>query len=353
MASADPLSALPGALLPWFEKAARDLPWRRDREPYHVWLSEIMLQQTRVEAVRGYYARFLAEIPDIPSLAAADPERLRKLWEGLGYYSRVRNLQTAARQIMEEHGGVFPSSYPEIRRLKGVGDYTAGAIASICFELPEPAVDGNVARISARITGDARPANTAAFRSELRERLRSCYPAGRCGAFTQALMELGAVVCIPAGAPRCGDCPAAGFCLAREGLWRSLPAMEPKKPRRREELTVFLLRCGERIALRQRESRGLLAGLWELPNVPGGLSPAQAVAQAERWGAHPRELLRESRGRHIFTHVEWEMRCFTLECVQACPEFTWADAAALRSVYALPTAFRKFTEDAFPDARGH
>ena len=195
------LQALPGALLPWYRLHARTLPWRQDREPYHVWLSEIMLQQTRVEAVKGYYARFLQELPDIASLAAADPDRLNKLWEGLGYYSRVRNLQTAARQIMGQFGGRFPSRIEDIRSLKGVGDYTAGAIASICFDLPEPAVDGNVLRVVSRITEEFRPVTDAAVRREITCALRQIYPPEHCGEFTQSLMELGATVCVPNGAP--------------------------------------------------------------------------------------------------------------------------------------------------------
>ena len=336
------LNNLPGTLLPWFAENARDLPWRRDKEPYHVWLSEIMLQQTRVEAVKGYYARFLRELPDIQSLAEADPERLTKLWEGLGYYSRVRNLQAAAKQILTEHGGVFPSDPDAIRTLKGVGDYTAGAVASICFEQPVPAVDGNVLRVVARLTGDDRPVNEEKTKADVREALRAVYPpAGQRGAFTQALMELGAIVCVPNGAPDCAHCPVGGFCASRDGGWKLLPVKAPKKARRREELTVFVLRCGDALAVRKRGESGLLAGLWELPNVPGHLTAAEAVEQAEHWGAHPREVLRETRKEHVFTHVEWDMRCFFLDCRETPEDFVWADGQALKNEVALPTAFKK------------
>lgn len=340
MTGADRAAALPDALLPWFRENARDLPWRADREPYHVWLSEIMLQQTRVEAVRGYYARFLAALPDIRSLAEAPQDRLTKLWEGLGYYSRVRNLQSAAQRIMAVHNGVFPADYAAIRALPGIGDYTAGALASICFEQPTPAVDGNVLRVWTRLHADGRPPLSPALRREVRQALAAVYPAGQCGAFTQALMELGATVCVPNGAPDCGRCPCAAFCLSRDGGWRSYPARAEKKPRRREALTLLLLRCGERTAVEKRPERGLLAGLWQLPNLSGHCAPEAAIETAAAWGAEPSDLLRERRHTHIFTHVEWDMVCYELRCRAAPPRFRWAAPAELADEVALPTAFR-------------
>ncbi len=334
---------LPERLLEWYAAGHRDLPWRRDREPYHVWLSEVMLQQTRVEAVKGYYRRFLAELPDIPALAACPPDRLAKLWEGLGYYSRMRNLQKAAQVIVSAHGGVFPREYDAIRALPGVGDYTAGAIASICFGLPEPAVDGNVLRVLSRVTDDAAPVTDAAVKREYAARLREIYPAGRCGDFTQSLMELGATVCGPNSQPQCALCPLASLCLARaNGTALLRPVKAPKKEKRTEEKTVFILRCGTRIAVRRRPEQGLLAGLWELPNVDGKCSAQQALAQAERWGVHPRELCRSSEKTHIFTHIRWELRGFYIECAEAAPLFTWVDPARFRQDIALPTAFRIF-----------
>mgnify|MGYP003215015164 FL=1 len=302
-----------------------------------------MLQQTRVEAVRGYYRRFLAELPDIPALAACPPDRLAKLWEGLGYYSRMRNLQKAAQVIVSAHGGVFPREYDAIRALPGVGDYTAGAIASICFGLPEPAVDGNVLRVLSRVTDDAAPVTDAAVKREYAARLREIYPAGRCGDFTQSLMELGATVCGPNSQPQCALCPLASLCLARaNGTALLRPVKAPKKEKRTEEKTVFILRCGTRIAVRRRPEQGLLAGLWELPNVDGKCSAQQALAQAERWGVHPRELCRSSEKTHIFTHIRWELRGFYIECAEAAPLFTWVDPARFRQDIALPTAFRIF-----------
>ena len=338
------LAALPPRLLPWFGENARVLPWRADREPYHVWLSEIMLQQTRVEAVKGYYTRFLAAFPDISALAAAEPDKLAKLWEGLGYYTRVRSLQRAAQEIAERFGGVFPSDYASIRALPGIGDYTAGAIASICFEQPTPAVDGNVLRVVARLTGDRRCVDEEATKRAVRASLAAVYPAGHCGDFTQSLMELGAVVCLPNGAPDCGVCPLADVCRSRGGDWRTLPVRREKKPRRREALTVFLLRCGDQTALCKRADDGLLAGMWEFPNVPGHLSPDEAIAQAERWGVRPCAPELSLRRTHVFTHVEWDMQCYLLRCRETPDRFVWADHAALESTYALPTAFRMFRD---------
>ena len=338
-------SALPGRLLPWYEQNRRDLPWRRDREPYHVWLSEIMLQQTRVEAVKGYYARFLAALPTVEALAEADPELCHKLWEGLGYYSRVRNLQKAAQVIVQNLGGVFPRDYGGIRALPGVGDYTAGAVGSISFELPTPAVDGNVLRVAARLALDHRPVDRPAVKRELTAALAEIYPRGRCGDFTQALMELGATVCLPGGAPRCEACPLADLCEAhRAGAELTVPVRTAKKPRRQEAMTVFVLEAPQGLALRKRPNTGLLAGLWELPHVPGLLEPAEALDQAAAWGIRVTELQRQAEKRHIFTHVEWEMRGYYLHC-EAGGDFPWADQAQRSGGCALPTAFRQFLEE--------
>ena len=345
MNNTERLQALIAVLPDWFAANKRDLPWRRDREPYHVWLSEIMLQQTRVEAVKGYYARFLAAVPDIPALAAADPELLHKLWEGLGYYSRVRNLQKAAQVIMEKHGGVFPRDRGAVRALPGVGDYTAGAVCSICFDLPTPAVDGNVLRVVSRLTADGRCVDEAAVKRAVREALEAVWPDEGSGTLTQALMELGATVCVPNGEPRCAACPAAAFCAAREaGTWQDYPVRAEKRKRRVEEKTVFVLDCKGALALRKRKSAGLLAGLWEFPNVPGRLTAQEALDQAASWGLRPRNVEKMVERTHIFTHVQWDMRCFYLSCAEQADGFTWADQADLDGVYALPTAFRMFRD---------
>lgn len=338
------LSALPEKLLPWFAQNRRELPWRADRAPYHVWLSEIMLQQTRVEAVRARYLRFLAELPTVKSLAEASPERLQKLWEGLGYYSRVRNLQKAAIEIMSTYGGRFPRTWAQLRALPGIGDYTAGAIGSICFGLPTPAVDGNVLRVYARLLADPSPMQDERTKRRVREALAAVYPAGRCGDFTQALMELGATVCVPNGAPDCAGCPLAVLCRAGADGWRDYPVRAEKKPRRVEAHTVFVLRCGGAYAVQKRPETGLLAGLWEYPNVPGQLSGQEALAQAERWGVRPRALCKRLERTHVFTHVQWQLRCYEIDCAEQAPRFRWADDAALDREIALPTAFRMFRE---------
>ena len=332
-------------LCAWYDAGHRDLPWRQDREPYHVWLSEIMLQQTRVEAVKGYYARFLTELPTIAALADCPPDRLTKLWEGLGYYSRVRNLQKAAKIIMEESGGVFPKTYDAVRALPGIGDYTAGAICSICFELPTPAVDGNVLRVLSRVTEDSAPVTNQKTKNAYREALVTLYEAVPRGKLTQALMELGAMVCAPNGAPRCGDCPLKELCLANaHGTWEAYPVKDAKKQKREEEKTVFYLICEDCLAVRKRESRGLLAGLWELPNVEGKLDAGQALCYVEDAGCEPAELLKSVERVHVFTHIIWRMRCYYMVCRRKSPEFVWADAQRRRADVALPTAFRMFVE---------
>ena len=333
-------------LVAWYRAGHRDLPWRQDKEPYHVWLSEIMLQQTRVEAVKGYYARFLRELPTIAALAACEPDRLQKLWEGLGYYSRVRNLQKAAQRIVSDFDGIFPRTPDEIRSLPGVGAYTAGAIASICFELPAPAVDGNVLRVLSRVMADGVCVSKQAVKDDYCARLAEIYPAGSCGDFTQSLMELGATVCLPNGEPRCEVCPIAALCRARsEGTQRQYPVKEGKKPRRAEDLTVFRLLCGEACAVRKRADKGLLAGLWELPNVAGFLEAPEALELLETWRVQPRELVSRREKTHVFTHVEWHMRCFTVLCAHEAEGFTWVDRARFDRDIALPTAFRQFWEE--------
>lgn len=336
------LQALPERLLPWFEVHRRDLPWRRDREPYHVWLSEIMLQQTRVEAVRGYYERFLQRLPTIEALASAEENELLKLWEGLGYYSRVRNLQKAAKIIVCDYGGVFPREYDKVHALPGIGAYTAGAILSICFEQPTPAVDGNVLRVVSRFLASDAPIGEERVKHGTARELEKYYPAGRCGDFTQALMELGATVCVPNGAPLCGACPLADLCKAnREGTQERYPVKTAKKPRRVEHRTVFFLQCGDRIAVCKRPKTGLLAGLWQLPDAAGELTVPDMLRQAENWGVRPRNIRKTVQRTHIFTHVEWKLTCCYLDCAQE-NEFTWVTRRELEETIGLPTAYRQF-----------
>ena len=331
-------------LLPWFEKNKRELPWRQDREPYHVWLSEIMLQQTRVEAVKAYYIRFLQTLPTISHLAEASEDVLLKLWEGLGYYSRVRNLQKAARQILELHGGIFPKEHSEILALPGIGPYTAGAISSICFEAPHAAVDGNVLRVLSRFTADRSDITVQKVKDQYAARLEAVYPEGHCGNFTQALMELGATVCLPNGAPLCEQCPLQDLCRANAaGAQQSYPVKAPKKPRRREQRTVMILQREGSYALCKRPDRGLLAGLWQFPDTTGHLSAQEALDLASAWGLKPTELLEMRQKEHIFTHVHWEMRGYYLR--SAAPgNFAWFSAEEVAQSIGLPTAYRQFIE---------
>ena len=336
---------LPGALLPWYGENKRDLPWRQDRDPYHIWLSEIMLQQTRVEAVKGYYSRFLSALPTVQSLANADDELLHKLWEGLGYYSRVRNLKKAAQAIMEMHGGKFPREYQAVLALPGIGPYTAGAVCSIAFDCPVAAVDGNVLRLISRLTNNSTPIDLPAYKTQIQRSLERVYPA-EAGTFTQALMELGATVCGPNRKPDCENCPCGDFCVGRAaGTADALPVKSPKRGRRQERLTVFVLSSEGNYALQKRLPEGLLAGLWQFPNVPGKLETAAALAEVEQMGLHPKEMLRQVERKHVFTHVEWEMRGVYIEVSQPGGDLCWRTAEQIRQETALPTAFRQFWEE--------
>jgi len=340
-----PLPALPGPLLQWYRTNARDLPWRHTDDPYRIWVSEIMLQQTRVAAVLGYYERFLAAFPSVEALAAAPEDRLMKLWEGLGYYSRARNLQKTAKIVTEQFGGRFPATFEGLLALPGIGDYTAGAIASAAFALPEPAVDGNVLRVVSRLT-DCRDDITApAVKKAVREQLRAVMPAAETDIriFNQATMELGATVCAPNGPPKCGMCPAAAFCLGNiRNTAESLPVKARKKARRAEDKTVFLLVRDGQIALRRRPDTGLLAGLWEFPNRDGSLGESSAAAAVSDWGLAPADWLEKITAKHIFTHVEWHMTGYVLRVTGPGPEdFSWADASALER-HAVPSAFSRY-----------
>ena len=338
------LEVLPGLLLPWYRENRRELPWRQTSDPYRIWVSEIMLQQTRVEAVKGYYARFLDRLPDIAALASCDDDELHKLWEGLGYYSRVRNLKKAARVIEERHGGLFPQDHAAVLALPGIGDYTAGAICSIAFSLPTPAVDGNVLRVLARLRADEEAIDLPQVKKRVREELAAVYPTDCPGEFTQALMELGATVCVPNGEPKCDLCPCREICVGRE-RWQTLPVKLPKKAKKQEDRTVFVLHCGDRYAIEKRPGRGLLADLWQFPNVAGHLSADEAVAWAEERGLHPRNVEKSIDRNHIFTHIRWDLRGWFLEVDSMAGDYTWLTLDEIDTQAALPTAFRQFREE--------
>ena len=336
------IAQLPGALLPWYDSDHRDLPWRQDKDPYHIWVSEIMLQQTRVEAVRSYYVRFLSALPTVGHLAECDDEKLHKLWEGLGYYSRVRNLKKAAKQIMTLHSGVFPGEYARVRALPGIGDYTAGAICSIAFDAPTPAVDGNVLRVLSRLTDDDTPIDLPAVKKKVNQQLAEIYP-DRAGDFTQALMELGATLCGPNRLPDCKNCPCMTFCLGcQRGTASALPKKLPKKERKTEEKTVFILCCEGKFALQKRQGKGLLAGLWQFPNAPRKLNPQALLNKVEELGLKPREIVLQVERKHVFTHIEWDMRGAYVEVSNCSENFKWLTAEEITANVALPTAFRLF-----------
>lgn len=342
-------------LLLWYEGNKRILPWREDKNPYRVWVSEIMLQQTRVEAVKPYFDRFMKELPDASRLAGADEERLLKLWEGLGYYNRIRNMQKAAQIIMKDYKGVFPEDYEALIKLPGIGAYTAGAIASISFGQSVPAVDGNVLRILSRLLMYEEDVLSLKARKEAGKALGPLMPKDRPGDFNQALMELGATVCVPNGAPRCSDCPWQKMCLAHKGgCWQDYPRKSAKKPRKVEEKTVLIIGDGERFLLHKRSSRGLLAGMYELPSIEGYADEAAVVAEVRRLGFSPLRIQERGEAKHIFTHKEWHMKGYAVlvEAMDFTPgpghgpgkDYMMVLREESERDYPIPSAFSAFTK---------
>ncbi len=331
----------------FFLAEGRALPWRADREPYRVWLSEIMLQQTRIEAVIPYYEKFLSVFPTVEALAAADDDTLFKCWEGLGYYARARNLRRAAQAVVAL--GRFPEDYEGLLALPGVGEYTAGAVGSICFGLPTPAVDGNVLRILARLFAVTEEITSPSVKRAAREALAAAYPTGDASAaVTQGLMEIGQRFCLPNGAPRCDACPLLAYCkVGKEGGYDTIPVRAAKKARKIQKRTVLLLLSegenGSRFALRKRPDEGLLAGLWEFPNAEGTLSEEEAVAYAARLGFSPTGVLASVTGTHIFTHLEWHMSSFLMPIGDTLPDgFVLASPADMKKRFPIASAFRAF-----------
>ncbi|NBH15437.1 A/G-specific adenine glycosylase [Lachnospiraceae bacterium] len=335
-------------LLEWFRSNARVLPWREDPAPYRVWVSEIMLQQTRVEAVKPYFQRFTEALPDVKALAECEEEKLLKLWEGLGYYNRVRNMQTAAQTVMEVYHGELPADYQELLKLKGIGHYTAGAIASIAYKIPVPAVDGNVLRVIARVTNDDSDIMKQSVRTRVEETLQKIMPEHAASEFNQALMELGATVCVPNGAPRCEKCPWKDFCEARRlDCWQSLPVKSKAKPRRIEEKTVFIIRDGEKVVLHKRPAKGLLAGLYEFPNTAGHLSREEALLWVKEQKLKPIRIQKLEPAKHIFSHVEWHMSGYVVrvdELTENKSGMLFVEAADSEEKYPIPAAFAAYTK---------
>lgn len=301
-------------LLKWYGENKRVLPWREKKNPYEIWVSEIMLQQTRVEAVKPFYERFMRELPNVAALAVCPEEKLLKLWEGLGYYNRVRNMQKAAQKIMEVYDGVFPADYEALKGLPGIGNYTAGAVASIAFCIPVPAVDGNVLRVMARLREDGEDILKQSVKNRVEAELTEIMPAEDPGAFNQAMMDLGAMVCLPNGAPKCEVCPLFDQCLAgQHQTWTEYPFKKSAKPRRIEDRTVLLFLDGTHTAVRKRPKKGLLAGLYEFPNFDGVLSEQEALEEAEKFGVTPLHIQALPPYKHIFSHVEWHITGYAIK----------------------------------------
>ena len=329
-------------LLIWYQINKRELPWRKDKEPYHVWISEIMLQQTRIEAVKSYYTRFMRELPTIEKLASVNEEKLLKLWEGLGYYSRARNLNKAAKMIMEKYDGKMPTTYEQLLHLPGVGEYTAGAIASICYNEKVTAVDGNVLRVISRVIGSKEDVLLLETKRKIEQKLRDIMPT-QSGDFNEALMELGECICFPNGAPTCDKCPMNKMCIAyQKNLIEDIPVRIKKLKRKNETKTVLvMITSEEKIAIEKRINQGLLSGLYQLPNAEGDLNENEIKELLKDWGLSVKRISYLKKTKHIFTHVDWEMDCYLVEVESENGKFMWVTKEELVKKYPLPTAFQK------------
>lgn len=344
-------------LLKWYQENARILPWRDNPLPYYVWVSEIMLQQTRVEAVKPYFSRFIEALPDIEALANAQEEVLLKLWEGLGYYNRVRNLQKAALQVMKEYGGILPKSYEKLLGLPGIGSYTAGAIASIAYKIPVPAVDGNVLRVLSRLMEDREDILKQSVKKRAEKLLKETMPKERASDFNQAMMELGAIICLPNGLPKCEECPISSVCSAKQkGVMMELPVKSSKKPRKIEERTILLISNNKKIAIHKRADKGLLAGLYEFPNIMGRLSLEEVKFLLEKQNLQVNKIQQIMRAKHIFSHIEWHMIGYEIELKEPShslknyeieleeERFSFKDIKELEENYSIPNAFAVYKE---------
>ena len=335
-------------LTEWFLQNARDLPWRHTSDPYRIWVSEIMLQQTRVEAVKAYYLRFIRRFPDVLSLSAAEDDELLKVWEGLGYYSRARNMKRAAEIIAGSGKTSLPTDYEKLLALPGIGSYTAGAIASIAYGLPVPAVDGNVLRVLARLHADPSDIKSPAFRRQTETYLKTVIPSDNPGTFNQALMELGATVCLPAGVPLCPDCPLRAHCSAHQnGTEQKYPVKYAKPSRKKEEKTVFALSLDGAYLGYRRQDHGLLAGLYQLPEAPSFLSDDALLPYLAGHGLNPAGEIRIYRKKHIFTHMEWHMKVFAVSVSLKGDRLPDGWLALDPGQHSLPTAYQICLPESF------
>ena len=335
-------------LLQYYDAHRRILPWRENPTAYGVWVSEIMLQQTRVEAVKPYFARFMEALPDIKSLAEAKEEKLLKLWEGLGYYSRVRNLGKAAQKVMSDYDGEMPSDVEELLKLPGIGTYTAGAISSIAYGKVAPAVDGNVLRVMSRIFKDDRDILNAQVKRDWEALLMRTMSKERPGDFNQAMMEIGAMVCVPNGAPKCDICPFAGICQAHLcGEELQYPYKAPKKERIIEERTILILRDEDKVALTKRPAQGLLAGMYEFPVIEGHVAENEVIAYLKEKGLQALRITELEDAKHIFSHKEWHMKGYMIRVDELTrgevPEdWLFVEPKKAEDSYPIPSAYAKY-----------
>ena len=327
-------------ILSWYDQGHRDLPWRRTQDPYRIWISEIMLQQTRAETVVSYYERFLARYPTVQDLASAPEEELLKAWEGLGYYSRARSLQKAAKEIVARYGGQLPADLEKLRALPGIGDYTAGAIASIAFGIPAAAVDGNVERVLCRWDAITDEVGTPAVRRQIAARAQALVPRDRPGAFANAMMEMGATMCTPKN-PKCLLCPVREGCMGfAQGIAQELPHKAKKKAQRVENRAVLLVFCDNRVLIVKRQEK-LLGGLFVFPDVLEESDPARLCRALEALGIRAAYDEKLGHARHVFTHLIWEMDVHAVvadEMTQV-PGGQWVSRQELAAL-PLPTAVK-------------
>lgn len=329
-------------IIEWYQQNKRELPWRKEKEPYHIWLSEIMLQQTRIEAVKQYYKRFLEQLPTIQDLAEVEEQELLKLWEGLGYYNRARNLKKAAQVIQEKYKGQMPKYYQELIELPGIGEYTAGAISSIAYNEPVPAVDGNVLRVVSRLIGSKKDVLDNKTKKELTQKLKEIMPK-QAGDFNEGLMELGELVCIPNGEPLCEKCPLQEICVAKkENLTAEIPVRNQKIKRKKEEKTIFLLIYQNQIAIRKREEKGLLANMYEFPNIDKKITKKEIKTILQNWSLTANEVEKVGTHHHIFSHIEWDMIGYKVQVSHTNQEFIWVDKEEMLEKYPIPGAFVPF-----------
>lgn len=339
------LEAIVEPLVKWYQKEGRMLPWRETKNPYRIWISEIMLQQTKIEAVNKYYTKFMQVLPTIQELATVEEEKLLKLWEGLGYYNRAKNLKRAAMVIQERYNGQMPTTYEELVTLPGIGEYTAGAIASIAFHQKVPAVDGNVLRVLSRILASKENVLLANTKKKMTNKLLALIPE-KAGDFNEGLMELGELICIPNGQPLCNKCPLQELCLAyKEDLISQIPVREKKAERRKEKKTVFVVLQKDKIAIQKRAEKGLLAGMYEFPNVEGHLTKGEIHKQFLAWGLQIDKIEEMGKHKHIFSHIEWEMQGYRIFVEEPKKQWVWISKEILLKQYPIPTAFAKFKDN--------